>query len=139
MEQFTEFVTEQWMLFAALLVIVFLLTRSFAGSKGVKDINASEAVRLINQQDAVVLDVRMEDEFKDGHVLNSIHIPVGLLQNRINELENHKSNPIIVNCKTGNRSVAACGVLRKQGFTSIYKLQGGIMAWKNANLPLTKI
>ena len=127
------------MLFAALLVITFLLARSFAGAKGIKDVNATEAVRLINQQDAVVLDVRTEDEFKGGHVLNSIHIPVGLLQNRINELEDYKSKPVIVNCRTGNRSAAACSVLRKQGFTSIFKLQGGILAWENANLPLIKI
>ena len=138
MEQYSEFIAEQWMLFSALAIILFLLARSFVSAKGVKDINANEAVRLINHEDAVVLDVRMDDEFKDGHVLNSIHIPVGLLQNRIGELEQHKSKPIIVNCRSGNRSASACSVLYKQGFTSVYKLQGGIMAWKNANLPLSK-
>lgn len=138
MEQLSEFFAEQWALFAALAIILFLLARSFAGTKGVKDINTNEAVRLINHENAVVLDVRMDDEFKDGHVINSIHIPVGLLQNRMGELEKHKDQPIIVNCRSGNRSVSACNMLRKQGFASIYKLQGGIMAWKNANLPLSK-
>lgn len=126
------------MLFTALAIILFLLTKSFVGGKGFKAINTNEAVRLINHEDAVVLDVRMDDEFKQGHVLNSIHIPVGLLQNRISELEEHKSRPVIVNCRSGNRSASACNMLRKQGFTSVYNLQGGIMAWKNANLPLNK-
>lgn len=133
-----EFIYNQWMLIAALIIILALLAKSFIGTKGVKDVNPADAIALINRQDAVVLDVRKDDEFSEGHVLNSIHIPVGLLENRIQELEKYKAKPIIVNCRSGNRSNTACNLLRKQGFGSIYKLNGGILAWKNANLPLTK-
>ncbi|NOX43859.1 MAG: rhodanese-like domain-containing protein [Gammaproteobacteria bacterium] len=138
LEQLNEFVINQWMLFAALIIILAMLVKSFVGLKGVVDINPAKAIQLINHEDAVVLDVRTEDEFKEGHVLNSMHIPVGLLENRIKEIEGHKSKPVIVNCRTGSRSVSACAVLRKQGFTSIYKLAGGVLAWKKANLPLSK-
>jgi len=138
MAQIGEFIVSQWMLFAALVIILALLIRSFVGEAGITSINPSRAIQLINHEEAVVLDVRMDDEFKEGHVLDSVHIPVGLLQNRIQELEKYKAKPIIVNCRSGHRSTSACGVLRKQGFASVYKLQGGILAWKNANLPLTK-
>jgi rhodanese-related sulfurtransferase len=138
MAQFGEFIVSQWMLFAALAIILGLLIKSFLGEAGITNINPSRAIQLINHEDAVVLDVRLDDEFKEGHVLDSVHIPVGLLQNRIQELEKYKAKPIIVNCRSGHRSTSACGVLRKQGFASVYKLQGGILAWKNANLPLTK-
>jgi len=138
MAEFGEFIVSQWMLFAALAIILGLLIKSFLGEAGITNINPSGAIQLINHEEAVVLDVRLDDEFKEGHVLDSVHIPVGLLQNRIQELEKYKAKPIIVNCRSGHRSTSACGVLRKQGFASVYKLQGGILAWKNANLPLTK-
>ncbi len=138
MAQIGEFIVSQWMLFAALAIILGLLIKSFLGDAGITNINPSRAIQLINHEDAVVLDVRLDDEFKEGHVLDSVHIPVGLLQNRIQELDQYKAKPIIVNCRSGHRSTSACGVLRKQGFSSVYKLQGGILAWKNANLPLTK-
>lgn len=138
MDQFVEFASEQWILFAMLGVIVALLVRSFLNSWGVKNVAPSEAVQLINRENAVVLDVRTDEEFKQGHILNSKHIPVGLLSNRIGELEKHKSSPIVVICRSGNRSAAACSVLRKQGFNPIYQLAGGVVAWQNANLPLTK-
>ncbi len=138
LEQLNEFIINQWMLFAALIVILALLIKSFAGIKGVVEINPAKAIQLINHEDAMVLDVRTEDEFKEGHVLNAKHIPAGLLESRIKEIEKLKSKPIIVNCRTGKQSASACAVLRKQGFTVIYKLVGGVLAWKNANLPLSK-
>jgi len=139
MTQISEFVVNQWMLFVALAIILGLLIRSIMSDTGSKNINPTRAIQLINHDDAVVLDVRLEDEFKEGHVLNSVHIPVGLLQNRIQELDKYKDKPIIVNCRSGQRSNSAVSVLTKQGFASVYKLQGGILAWKNANLPLTKV
>lgn len=138
MQQFEEFIVHQWMLFLALVVIIVLLVKSWIGVKGVKNIKPLEAISLINHENAVVLDVRLENEFKEGHILNSIHIPVGALQNQIKTLEKYKSAPIIVNCRTGNRANSACTLLRKQGFNNIYKLEGGILAWQNANMPLTK-
>jgi rhodanese-related sulfurtransferase len=138
MQNFVDFVIHQWILFLILVVIIALLVKSFVGTRGVKNIQPFQAVQLINHQNAVVLDVRLDDEFKQGHVVNSIHIPVGVLQNRIKELEKYKSRPIIVNCRSGSRSATACSVLRKQGFESVYKLEGGILSWQNANLPLNK-
>jgi rhodanese-related sulfurtransferase len=138
MQNFVDFVINQWILFLVLVVIIALLIKSFVGTRGVTNIQPVQAVQLINHQNAVVLDVRLDDEFKQGHVINSIHIPVGVLQNRIKELEKYKSHPIIVNCRSGSRSAAACAVLRKQGFEAVYKLEGGILSWQNANLPLSK-
>jgi rhodanese-related sulfurtransferase len=138
MEQLLSFAAQQWYLLLALVVIIAMLVRSFVGSLGVTNVPPSEAVALMNRQHAAVLDVRTDDEFKQGHVINSIHIPVGLLASRINELERHKSPPLVVICRTGQRSTQACAILRKHGFQSLYGLSGGIVAWQSANLPLAK-
>jgi rhodanese-related sulfurtransferase len=106
--------------------------------RGIKEVDCSAALQLINHKNALVLDVREEDEFKAGHILNSRLIPLGKLKERIGELEKYKEQPIVVVCRTSVRSGSACGLLGKQGFTQIYSLAGGIMAWQKANLPLDK-
>lgn len=106
--------------------------------RGIKDVDCIAATQLINHKDAVVLDVREDSEYKAGHVLNSTHIPLGKLGERIGELEKYKEQPIVVVCRSGNRSGAACALLGKQGFTQAYNLAGGVIAWQKANLPLEK-
>jgi rhodanese-related sulfurtransferase len=82
--------------------------------------------------------VREEDEYKAGHVLNSTLIPLGKLKQRIGELEKFRDRPVVVVCRSGNRSATACATLGKQGFTQAYNLAGGVNAWQKAKLPLEK-
>ena len=104
--------------------------------RGVKEVDCTAALQLINHKNALVLDVREDGEYKLGHILNSTHIPVGKLNERIGELEKYKEQPIVVVCRTSNRSGVACAELGKRGFTQAYLLSCGVMAWKKANLPL---
>lgn len=106
--------------------------------RGIKEVDATAALQLINHKNAVVLDVREDDEYKAGHVLNSMLIPLGKLKERVGELEQYKEQPVVVVCRSGNRSGTACAMLGKQGFTQAYNLAGGVMAWQKANLPLQK-
>jgi len=101
-------------------------------------ISTLQATLLINQQNAVVLDVRDATEYKSGHVLNARSIPLGELEARAAELEKHKAKPVIVVCDTGNRSGKAAAALRRQGFKEVFTLSGGIGAWRQAGLPLEK-
>jgi rhodanese-related sulfurtransferase len=106
--------------------------------RGIKDVDCPAALQLINHKNALVLDVRNESEYKAGHILNSTLIPVLGLSERIGELEKYKDAPIVVVCRSGNRSASACALLGKRGFTQVYNLTGGIMGWQKANLPLRK-
>lgn len=106
--------------------------------RGIKEVDCVAALQLINHKNALVLDVREDSEYKAGHVLNAKSIPLGKLKERIGELEKHKERPVLVACRTGNRSGNACTMLGKQGFAQVYNLAGGIMAWQKANLPLEK-
>ena len=96
-----------------------------------------EAVALINHDNALVVDVRTESEFQNGHILNAMHMPLGMFESKIQDLDAYKDRPIIASCQSGNRSGRAISLLKKRGFTNIYNLNGGVMAWQNANLPLT--
>ncbi|HEU0234109.1 MAG TPA: rhodanese-like domain-containing protein, partial [Gallionella sp.] len=93
---------------------------------------------LINHKNALVLDVREEGEYKLGYILNSTLIPLGKLNERIGELEKYKEQPIVVVCRSGQRSATACVTLGKRGFAQAYSLAGGVTAWQKANLPLKK-
>lgn len=140
MEQLTEFIGNHPLLFAALGVILALLAKELIGNVLQKHASASpmEATALINHEDAIMLDIRSQSEFDEGHILNAIHIPLTEINNRIKEIEKHKDKPIIVSCRTGDRSATACRQLAQQGFLSLYNLEGGLLAWKDANLPISK-
>jgi rhodanese-related sulfurtransferase len=106
--------------------------------RGVKEVDTNGALQLINHKDAFVLDVREPSEYENGHLLNARLIPLGKLKERVGELEKHKDKPLVVVCRSGNRSGTACAILSKQGFTQAYNLMGGMMAWQKASLPVKK-
>ena len=106
--------------------------------RGIREVDCAAALQLINHKNALVLDVREDNEYKMGHVLNSKQIPLGKLNERIGELEKYKEQPIVVVCRSGSRSGAACAALGKHDFNQAYNLAGGVTAWQKANLPLEK-
>jgi len=111
-----------------------LVRRGFGGPS----VNTLEATLLINQKDAVVVDIREPGEFAQGHILNSRNIPLGELEVRLKELEKYKARAVIIACATGNRSDGGASILRKHGFTNVVNLNGGIAAWRQAGLPTDK-
>jgi rhodanese-related sulfurtransferase len=110
----------------------------FGRLSGVKQIGAQEAVLLFNHEDALVLDVREQSEWADGHIAKAKHIPLGQLKNRLTDLEKFKGKPIVAVCRSGNRSGSACGILKKAGFENVHNLAGGMGAWEQAGLPKEK-
>ena len=87
-------------------------------------VSTLQATLLINQQNALVLDVREGAEYEKGHMLNARNIALGELESRAAEIEKHSGR--------------AATALRKQGFEQVFTLSGGIGAWRQAGLPLEK-
>jgi rhodanese-related sulfurtransferase len=77
-------------------------------------------------------------EFKSGHIVNAVNIPLNGFGSNLKQLEKHKDKPIVAVCRSGSRSGAACRLLRKQGFENVKNLRGGMMAWESANLPVKR-
>jgi rhodanese-related sulfurtransferase len=134
-----QFLQDNWMLASLAVVSGAMLAWSFIGSKlaGVEQADTLKATRLYND-DALVLDVREEKEYAAGHIPRAKHIPLGKLSSRITELEKYKDKPILVTCRSGNRSAHACRLLKKAGFATVFNQEGGILAWERANLPVTQ-
>jgi rhodanese-related sulfurtransferase len=107
----------------------------FGKISGINQVGPQEAVLLFNHEDALVLDVREQSEWADGHIGKAKHIPLGQLKTRLTELEKYKDKPIVVVCRSGNRSGSACGTMKKAGFEKMYNLAGGMLAWEQAGLP----
>ena len=97
-----------------------------------------EATLLVNREDAIVIDVREQGEYAQGHIPNARHIPAGEIERRSKELEKWKDHPVILCCATGARSNSAAGALRKVGFNRIYNLRGGMMEWQKAGQPVSR-
>ncbi len=137
MARLIEFVGNHWPLFVALFAILGLLIHNLiTGDKG--QVPPLEATQLINHDDAVVVDVRPLADFNKGHIINAINLPANGFAQQIKTLERYKDRPIIVSCRSGAQSATAAKQLRKAGFEKVYNLRGGILAWQNANLPVTR-
>ncbi|MCB1829066.1 MAG: rhodanese-like domain-containing protein [Chromatiaceae bacterium] len=138
MEQLLEFIANHPFLFAALGLVTALLVHNLITGMDKSLIHPHQATAKINQEDAVVVDVRPMADFSNGHIINSINIPMNGLKNQINRLEKYRNKPIIVACRSGAQSSGACKQLHKEGFEQVFNLKGGILAWQDANLPVSR-
>lgn len=135
-----QFISNNFFPIIIALLSGFMLLWSMFGNRirGIKEVDYTGALQLINHKDALILDVREESEYRSGHLLKARLIPLGSLKERIGELEKYRDKPIVVVCRSGNRSGSACAMLGKQGFAQAYNLAGGVMDWQKHNLPLEK-
>lgn len=136
MNQFQEFVLHHWELWLALLAVLSLLliNEHVTKKNGPQALSTAAAIDAINHQDAVVIDLRDAAAYQTGHVVGSKNLP----GEPLGKLEQYKQKPLILVCSRGLQSSALAVKLRKQGFTNVMILAGGITAWKTASLPLTK-
>ncbi len=140
LEQIPEFAANHpflVMAFVVLLALTFFNEMKIATQR-FASLTPASAVQLMNNEDVVVLDVREPSETAGGKIARAIQIPSSSLAKRIGELEKHKQNTVLVYCKTGARAATACRELSKHGFEKVFSLKGGIMAWQEAHLPISK-
>ncbi|NNJ98431.1 MAG: rhodanese-like domain-containing protein [Gammaproteobacteria bacterium] len=92
----------------------------------------------MNNDDAVVLDVREAADFNNGHIKSAKNIPLTALKSQLDSMADDKNKPILAYCRSGNVSGKACRILKSSGFSNVHNLAGGVLNWQEANLPLTK-
>ena len=135
MALFLEFVSQQWMLVAALAAVVFMLFFHESRKSG-PSLSPQQAITMVNAQDGLFLDIRDAGDYKQGHIVDAMHLPAAKLESRLAELEKHKNNPIVLVCKMGQTASAAGKTLKANGFEHVYKMTGGMMEWSNLQLPV---
>jgi rhodanese-related sulfurtransferase len=138
LNQIIEFGTNHSMLVAALVAILIMLAFDLFRHtlSGVTEVAPSQATRLLNTENAVLVDIRTAQEFRGSHIANAVHIES--TEGAGEKLRKFRDKPLIVYCNSGNRSIGTCGKLRKQGFERVYNLKGGLLAWQKADLPVAK-
>jgi rhodanese-related sulfurtransferase len=97
-----------------------------------------QATQMINQGNAVVVDVRDPAAFAAGHLRDAKNIPLKELSNRVSELDKAKTKPVIAVCQSGVQSAKAAAQLKKAGFNAAVSLDGGVAAWQAQGLPIAK-
>jgi rhodanese-related sulfurtransferase len=133
-----SFVQTNWMLILVLvlsggMLVWPLIQRRLSPAK---DLGNLAATQLVNNGNAVLLDVREPAEFGGGHLPKAINVPLAQIASRGAELGKLTGRPVIVYCERGGRSRRAVGALTKLGFSDVYNLAGGIQSWKEAGLPV---
>lgn len=100
----------------------------------VKEVSVAETLEKI-KNDAVLIDVREDNEWNDGHAEDAIHIGRGVIERDIIHKFPDKETELILYCGGGYRSALAANNLQKMGYTNVYSMKGGWTAWKEADAP----
>jgi molybdopterin/thiamine biosynthesis adenylyltransferase/rhodanese-related sulfurtransferase len=102
----------------------------------ISELDASRARELVDAGAAVVVDVREQDEWDEGHIPGSVHIPRGYLESRIERAAPDLSGQVLLYCSAGNRSAFAAKTLEEMGYEDVVSLAGGFTDWKRNGFPI---
>lgn len=130
------------MFLAGILILIIAGLVACGNSTPPAQVSDSSLPAEISVQDAVtqrergafILDVREQSEWNEFHVPDSTLIPLGQLQARVNEAP--KDKPIVVVCRSGNRSKTGRDILTQAGFTNVTSMNGGVTEWRSAGYPI---
>ena len=132
-----KFIIDNWMLILMAAASGGLLLFQAFQSKVGGGVATNEAVRLINRDKGVLIDVCEPAEFAAGHAVGARNIPLGSLDGA-KALPTNKALPLLLLCASGARAGRAAAQLRKAGFENAVAVSGGLPAWRQAGLPIEK-
>ena len=105
----------------------------------VREISVADTqARLAKDQNVLLVDVREDDEWRDGHATGAKHLGKGIIERDIEQQVPDKNTELILYCGGGYRSALVADVLQRMGYTNAWSMAGGWKAWKNSGAPTTK-
>lgn len=136
MEHLPEFISNHWLMCSAFVfVLVLIILNEWQQSLAAGNaLEPHQAVNLMNRNDAVVIDIRSKEQFKNGHILNAQQVDAA----KTDHLQRYKDKDLIIVCDSGTNANSLAGKLKGQGFDKVNILKGGMQAWQQAELPTTK-
>ncbi len=140
MDRLIEFAADNLLLsglFVAILVAWLAWEVARLGRKW-KEIGTLEAVRLINREDPLILDVSNSTDFAKGHIAGATHMPPSRIEAGNQQLLKQKDKPLLVYCQRGQISPQMANKLVKLGFDQVYMLSGGLTQWISDNQPVSR-
>lgn len=121
--------------------LLFVANHALAEQKDILEVSQDQVMSFNNAAKTspfIVLDVRSEKEFAEGHIKGAVNVPHKEILERIDELAKYKNTLVIVHCRSGARAAKAIDMLKSEDFSRIGHLSGDYLGWKDANLPLEK-
>jgi rhodanese-related sulfurtransferase len=137
MNKFSVFISENFLAVILLLSLISILI-IYERRKGGKKVDTAEMTRLINKENPYVYDLRSAAEFSIGSVAGALNIQPSSLVKGDALFKANESDCIVLICKTGTTSAKSAGDLKKQGYTNVNVLSGGMTNWSQSGLPLVK-
>ena len=136
---FSEFVSQNLLWFAALVVIANLIVISFLQGrvKGAKMVSALELPQLQRGGKSTIIDVNEPKDFALSHIPSAVNYPLEAINVDNVALLKDKSKTVIIACQTGTKSIKAAKSLVQLGFDDVHILRGGLIGWTKENLPVT--
>jgi rhodanese-related sulfurtransferase len=132
-----KFIIDNWMLILMAATSGGLLLWQAIQKNAGGGVGTAEAVRLINREKGVLIDVCEPSEFAASHAVGARNIPLGSIDGS-KDLPGNKTLPLVLLCASGARAGRAAALLRKAGYAQATAVTGGLAAWREAGLPVDK-
>lgn len=140
MQEYISFFQHHWMLSIAFIIILVLLVLNEIRYRlsGVLKLSSQQLTQAINREEAVVIDTRARNDYQRAHILGAINITEAEFAAEQKRLEKYQAKQLIVVDATGQKAHGIALQLKKQGFTNIAVLRGGMQSWLADGLPVAK-
>lgn len=140
MEQLLEFIKNHLLLWAGLAAVLIMLIKSEYEHQLSKasQLSPTNAIRLMNNDESLVIDVREATEYKNGHLSAAKNMPFSTIKDKLQDIAKYKDKNVLAYCASGAISAKTCRMLKKEGFSKVHNISGGINNWLEAKLPITK-
>ena len=141
LESLVAFAGRRYILSAlfVLCLVMLIYTQIRIMLSPVKAISSGKATDLINNANAVPVDLRTDKEFAAGHITGAVNLPVKLVnEGNFGAIDRYRNVPLVIVDQSGVSSFDAARTIRKAGFPEVYALAGGIGAWTDERMPLVK-
>jgi len=126
--------------FVSIAVAIFASLQYTAKATTQPSIQSSPyLIERVKNNDWMLIDVRSPEEFAEGHIPGAVNMPYDAIDDYINELEGNKDKPIIVYCRSGRRAKLAMKVLEALEFSEVMHLEGDMLGWSAAGLPVDRM
>jgi len=123
-------------LISIFLLSLFLMACSPSDNTAIEQLSPIESAGLQSNDFAVIIDVRSNNEWNNQRIPGAVHIPLSDLKGRMDELKSFEGKQLIMQCAVGGRSSKAVEILQEAGFANVSNMNGGLVAWQKANLPV---
>ena len=135
--QIFEFIGNHYILVSVFifLLVAFIINE---GKQGGAALTPNNLVNLVNREGAVIVDIRDNKDFGNGHIAGAVNMPFGTIDSRVGELHSYKEKPIVLVWKRGQHAGSIGKKLRAQGFEDVRRLSGGMAEWGANSLPVVK-